>query len=279
MRNIALTVLAASLLTPALARAEPTPEELEVRAIALRDKLAGQGYTVLVEAPFVVVGDGPAAQVRRIAKGFLHDKASMLEKDFFDKRPERLLEVWLFQNERAFRKGAKKFFGDGPDTPYGYYSPTAHALIMNADGLGTLSHELVHPYMEINFPDVPSWFNEGFASLFEYPSERNGHIIGLVNWRLPELKKEIRAKTLPAMTKLMGTTTEEFYGADYDAYAFARYIMYYLQEHDQLHAFYTAFRADKEDLTGQAALESVLGEDLATFEPKWRAWVLQLKGG
>ena len=36
-------------------------------------------------------------------------------------------------------------------------------------GPGTLSHELVHPYMEANFPNVPAWFNEGLASLYEQP--------------------------------------------------------------------------------------------------------------
>ncbi|HEY1553491.1 MAG TPA: DUF1570 domain-containing protein [Kofleriaceae bacterium] len=259
------------------AAAEPTPSELAERAADLRTKLAGKGYTVLVEAPFVVVGDGPPAQVKHIATGFLRDKVRMLEQDFFAKRPDKLLEVWLFQNERSFRAGAKRFFDDTPDTPYGYYSPDKQALIMNVSGLGTLSHELVHPYMEANFPDVPSWFNEGLASLFEYPSERHGHIIGLVNWRLPELQKEIRAKTLPDLTKLLHTTNDGFYTAGWDSYAQARYLVYYLQEHGKLHDFYTKFHDDKTDPSGQSALEAVLGEKLDTFEPKWRKWVLAIE--
>ena len=185
--------------------------------------------------------------------------------------------MWLFKNEKSFRKGAKKFFGDAPDTPFGYYSPDHNALVMNASGLGTLSHELVHPYMEANFPDVPSWFNEGLASLYEYPGERKGHIIGNVNWRLPNLKKEIKAKTLPklvvaaldddATSSTTPTTTRTRY---------ARYLMYYLQEQGKLQDFYKKFLADKKDLTGATALEAVLGEDLETFEPKWRKWVLAI---
>ncbi|HTR49533.1 MAG TPA: DUF1570 domain-containing protein [Kofleriaceae bacterium] len=258
------------------AAAEPTPSELEDRAAALRVKLKGQGYTILIEAPFVVVGDGTPAAVKHIATGFLRDKVKMLEKDFFPKRPEALIEVWLFRNERSFRAGAKKFFGEGPDTPYGYYSPDKHALVMNVSGLGTLSHELVHPYMEANFPDVPSWFNEGLASLFEYPGERKGHIIGQINWRLPNLQKEIRAKTLPDLTKLLHTTNDGFYDAGWDSYAQARYLVYYLQEHGKLHEFYDKFHDDTKDRSGQAALEAVLGESLETFEPKWRKWVLAL---
>jgi hypothetical protein len=259
------------------AHAEPTQKELTDRAAELEKKLKGQGYTVLVEAPFVVIGDSPAKEVKRITTGFFRQKVSLLEKDFFTKRPDKLLEVWLFRNEKSFRAGAKKFFDDTPDTPYGYYSPDDNALIMNASGLGTLSHELVHPYMEANFPDVPSWFNEGLASLYERPSEKKGHIIGLPNWRLPNLKKEIKAGTLPKMSKLLGTTRDQFYEADYDAYAYARYIVYYLQEQGKLQDFYKKFLDDKKDLTGATALAAVLGEDLDTFEPKWRKWVLAIQ--
>ena len=103
-------------------------------------------------------------------------------------------------------------------------------------------------------------------------------MIGLPNWRLPNLKKEIRDKTLPTLTKLLGTSRDEFYAASWDAYAQARYLVYYLQEHGKLKEFYDKFLADTKDLTGQAALEAVLGEDLATFDPKWRTWVLAIQG-
>ena len=273
-RTIAIAI--AILLSTAPALAEPSAEQLQKRAKELETKLKGQGYTVLVEPPFVVIGDSPASEVKRVTTGFLRSKVALLEKEFFAKRPDKLLEVWLFRNKSTFLKGAKKFFGDEPGTPFGYYSPDANALIMNASGLGTLSHELVHPYMEANFPDVPSWFNEGLASLYEQPSERKGRIVGLPNWRLPNLKKEIREKTLPKLATLIGTTRDEFYEADYDAYAYARYLVYYLQEHGKLQEFYKKFLEDKKDLTGAAALTAVLGEDLDTFEPKWRKWVLAI---
>jgi hypothetical protein len=272
--KLALALVAA---TASLAAAEPSHDELAARAAELEKRLAGQHFTVVVTAPFVVVGDGPVREVQHIANGFLHDKVVMMEKDFFAKRPTKLLEVWLFHDEKAFRAGAKKFFNDEPDTPYGYYSSTANALVMNANGLGTLSHELVHPYMEANFEGEPAaWFNEGLASLFERPSERKGHLVGLPNWRLPNLKKEIRARSLPPLTRLIGTTRDEFYGASWDAYAQARYLIYYLQEHAELKAFYDAALADKHDKTHRAALESVLGESLEKFDPEWRTWVLKV---
>jgi hypothetical protein len=277
MRALLLAGVASAVsVVSAVAVAEPSHKDLEDRAAALQKQLDGTGMTVLIEAPFVVVGDMGAKETRRIATGFLRSKTALLEKDFFPERPDKLIEVWLFRNERSFRAGAKKYFDDTPDTPFGYYSPDHSAMIMNANGLGTLSHELVHPYMEKNFPNVPSWFNEGLASLYEYPGESKGHIIGHVNWRLPELKKEIKDKTLPSLEKLLHTTSDEFYAADWDAYAQARYLCYYLQETGKLHAFYDKFHADTKDASGQAALEAVIGEDLHTFEPKWRAWVLAI---
>jgi hypothetical protein len=276
MRNV--SIAACVLLSHLhLAAAEPTKDELDERAKSLEKKLAGEHFVVMVQPPFVVVADDTAGAVKK-QTNFLHWTTELIEKDFFAKRPDKVLEVWLFKNEKTYRKGAKKFFNDDPNTPYGYYSPDANALIMNmGPGAGTLSHELVHPYMEVNFPEGPSWFNEGLASLYETPREKAGHIVGAINWRLPNLKSEIRAKTLPELATLMSTTREGFYEAQFDAYAYSRYLLMYLQEQGKLRDFYTKFLADTKDRTGQTALAVVLGEDLATFEPKWRKWVLALK--
>jgi hypothetical protein len=274
-----LIVLACVILgAGSLAAAEPSADALKERRAALETRLAGQGFTVVIEPPFVVIGDEAPATVRHHATGILHWSIQLLEAEYFKARPDKLIEIWLFKNERTYRVGAKKFFGDTPDTPYGYYSPTRDAMVMNiGPGAGTLVHEVVHPYMEANFPSVPAWFNEGLASLYERPSEKNGHIVGLPNWRLPSLKKQIADKSLPELPRMLTTTTDEFYGAEFDAYAYARYLLLYLQDQGKLTAFYERFVADKDDPTGRAALEAVLGEKLETFEPTWRAWVTALR--
>lgn len=278
--RLALIILAAALLSPALAsaeRVEPQRQRLEAHRQSLAKRLEGQGFTVVIEPPFVVVGDESPAKVRARASGFLRWAVTLLEKDWFDKQPEKIIEVWLFKNERTYRRGAKRFFDDEPETPYGYYSPADRALVMNiGPGAGTLSHELVHPYMEANFPNVPAWFNEGVASLYEQPRERDGKLVGTTNWRLPGLQRQLRAAESPGLAALLATSTEDFYGADYDAYAMARFLCQYLQDHGKLHTFYQRFVAS-EDLTGQAALEEVLGMSLAELEPRWRTWVLGLR--
>jgi len=258
----------------------PTEAALAERAAALEARL-GRGFTVLVEPPFVLVGDEPAKKVRRRAATVRWTR-TLLMRDFFADDPDRVLEVWLFRNEKTYRRWARELFGDEPTTPYGYYSSARDALVMNiGPGAGTLVHELVHPYMEANFPEVPAWFNEGLASLYERPREVKGHITGVPNWRLPALQREIKAgrgRTLPA---LLASETDEFYDAGDEVYARARYLCYYLQERGLLVAFYRKFLETRaEDPTGLAALESVLGRKVDDdLEQEFATFVLELRVG
>ena len=65
-------------------------------------------------------------------------------------------------------KGSGKLFDEEPSTPYGYFVPRERRMVMNIrTGGGTLVHEMVHALMKPDFPDVPTWFDEGLASLLE----------------------------------------------------------------------------------------------------------------
>lgn len=273
----ALVAAALVLCTTAAAHAAPTQTQLEERKAALDKKLEKQGFIVVVSPPFVVIGDESAKKVGSRVN-FVNWVIELIEKDFFAKQPDKVIEIWLFRNEKTYRAGAKKYFDDEPETPYGYYSSEDDALVMNiGPGAGTLSHELVHPYIEANFPDSPSWFNEGLASLYEQPRERDGHMWGTTNWRLPGLQSMIRAKKLPSLKSLLSTTRDGFYNANFDAYAYARFLCQYLQDHGKLRDFYKKFSTDSKDLTGQRAMEAVLGQDLASFQPVFEKWAMSLR--
>ena len=257
--------------------AAPTKEELEKRKGELEKKLDKQGFRVMVEAPFVVIGDESLAKVKSRAN-FVRWVVKLIEADYFSKQPDKIIEIWLFKNKSTYMKGAKKFFDDEPNTPFGYYSSEDNALVMNiGPGAGTLSHELVHPYIEANFPNSPSWFNEGLASLYEQPRERDGHMWGTTNWRLPGLTKMIKDKKLPKLETLLSTTRDGFYEAEFDSYAYARFLCQYLQDNGKLRDFYKKFVADEKDSTGKAALEAVLEMKLEEFQPIFNKWALGLR--
>ena len=168
------------------------PANYDVHITALRERLAGLGLGELaihVEAPFVVVGDGGVDVVKRRA-GTVRWAVEHLEADFFDARPARILDIYLFGDARSYQRGVRALTGETPDTPYGFYSSAHGGLFMNiATGGGTLVHEIVHPYVEADFPGAPAWLNEGLGSLFEQSSEEGGHIVGETNWRLAGLRR------------------------------------------------------------------------------------------
>ena len=248
--------------------------------MALKKKVPAKGFTVVLQRPFFVIGDESAAVVRRRAAGTVHRTIINLKRDYFSKDPDAILDIWLFKDKASYEKHTKAIFGDVPTTPFGYFSHTEKALIMNiATGGGTLVHEMVHPFVRSNFPTCPSWFNEGLASLYEQSTTRRGHITGLTNWRLAGLQKAIEAGRVPSFKELTATTDRQFYQEDPGTnYAQARYLCYWLQERGSLVRFYHAFRDGcKDDPTGYETLKKTVGsDDMDAFKKKWEAFVLKL---
>ena len=206
------------------------------RHVAGLKQKAPPGFTVVEQPPFVVVGDEPPASVRLRATRTVRWAVDALKQEYFERDPEETIDIWLFKDKASYEKYARELFQDKPTTPFGYYSPVHHALIMNiSTGGGTLVHEIVHPFMRANFPACPAWFNEGLASLYEQSGERNGRIRGETNWRLARLQEAIRAGRTLSFKSLMAMSDGAFYGdgsnSDYSQfYAQARYLCYSLQE-------------------------------------------------
>ncbi len=255
---------------------------LEQRAAALRARHAGRGFTVLVEAPFVVIGDEAPAKVARRAETTIRWSVLRLREAYFGADPKAIVDIYLFGDDASYTRHARELFDDTPETPYGYYMPGHNALIMNiSTGGGTLVHEIVHPFMAANFPGSPTWFDEGLASLYEQCGERDGAIVGLPNWRLANLQAAIQAHALPPIATLCATTTRQFYKQDPGTnYAQARYLCHYLQERGLLREYYRRFAAAVfVDPGGHRLLLELLGVDEAALEANWREHVLGLRFG
>jgi len=259
-----------------------TPAEFCQHIMELKKKVpAGESFTLVLSPPFVVLGDEPASIVRERARSTVQWSVEKLKALYFKKDPDEIIDVWLFKDKGSYEKHAKGLFSDTPTTPYGYYSETHRALIMNiATGGGTLVHEIVHPFVRANFPECPSWFNEGLGSLYEQSEEKDGRIHGRTNWRLAGLQEAIQKGKVPTFEALTGTSSDEFYNKDRGTnYAQARYLCYYLQEKCLLAKFYQDFAAArKEDPTGYKTLVKVLGEkDMKAFQERWQEYVLKLR--
>lgn len=235
---------------------------------------------VRIEDPFVVVGDGTPEELERSSQT-VRWAADKLEQDFFAKRPAKILDVFLFTTHTSYERGVKALTGQRPTTPYGFYSRTNSGLFMNiSTGGGTLVHEIVHPYVEVDFPDAPPWLNEGLGSLFEQSAERGGRIVGLTNWRLAGLQRSIAGGAVQSFRALASLDNAAFYADDSGTnYAQSRYLLYYMQEKGLLRDFYRAFRAARaKDPTGYTTLVQALGErDMRDFQQRWERYVAALR--
>ncbi len=253
----------------------------EVELQNLRSRVDLTGFTAVIEPPYIVIGDEPPERVRHRATHTVRWAVERLRQEYFRKEPLDILTIWLFKDEHSYRENVPRLFHHVPHTPFGYYAHEHKALIMNiATGGGTLVHELVHPFIEADFPDCPPWLNEGLGSLYEQSSERNGRIVGLTNWRLAGLQNAIREDRTIPLERLLTLAADEFYNGDQGLhYAQARYLCLHLQENELLRSYYHKFRERATtDPTGHGTLLDVLGQkDLEEFEAQWKAFVLDLR--
>ena len=249
----------------------------------LKKKLPSSNFTVIIQRPFIVIGDESPADVKEHSERTVKWAVDKLKQDFFTQDPKDILDIWLFKDAASYEKNALALFGEKPTTPYGYYSSRHKALVMNiSTGGGTLVHEIVHPFIEANFPACPPWLNEGLGSLYEQSGEVDGHIHGYTNWRLPGLQAAIKARRVPAFKTLMGLNESGFYNDDRGTnYGQARYLCYYLQQRGLLIKFYREFYAHRrEDPTGYLTLQRVLRvADMNAFKATWEKYVLGLRQG
>jgi hypothetical protein len=189
-------------------------------------------FHVVLERPFLVIGDDSPTMVRQWSQGTIRWAVERLKQQYFRQNPDHVINIWLFKDKASYQQNMVDIFGRRPHTPFGYYSPSEKALVMNIDtGGGTLVHEIVHPFIAANFPDCPSWLNEGLGSLYEQCNTNNGRIWGMTNWRLRGLHEAIKDEDyeMPTFETLCSTTTREFYKEDPGTnYAQARYLLYYL---------------------------------------------------
>jgi len=237
--------------------------------------------TVTVHPPFVIAGDMPLGRLQQYASWSVLRPAEVMWAAYFKNKPDKVITVLLLTGERSYRSWAKRLFGDTDVAYFGYYRPELRTLVMNiSTGAGTLVHELTHALIVYDFPTVPTWFNEGLASLHEQCTVGDSDITGLTNWRLPGLQEAVRAGRLRPLRELL--TCRDFYGRLQGLnYAQARYFVMYRQQMGLLKKFYAHFRdlrgKDSRDTAGVEAIEYLFGKAFKDIEKGFLDWVAGLK--
>jgi hypothetical protein len=238
----------------------------------------GTRFTSIVHTPFVIAGDLDVARLERAYRETIVPARRALAIAFFDRNPDKPVTIVLLSGDDAYERCASALEGHRRAAYAGFYERKERRLLVNLDtGEGTLAHELTHALAHFDFPDMPEWFDEGLASLFEEArfSEDRLHITGRGNWRSRDLLPALRDGTLRPLESLIGETRVR---NDHQAldYAHARYFCLYLQHRGLLEAFYRKFRsAVRTDATGLTTLRDLFGaNDLSSIDGDFRSWAM-----
>jgi hypothetical protein len=256
-----------------------TEAEDEAIRAAIRSEL-GEAFRVerVEDCFWIATDDGPASLASYRAT--VERMVRHLYADFFSRRPDLPHRIYLFRDKEGYDAYCWSVYARKPATPYGFYLSRERKMVINiSTGTGTLAHEIVHPLLAADLPGAPSWFNEGFASLYERSTEEGGRMVGLVNWRLAALKVALREGTCLSLEELLPMGAERFYGDRRGVhYAAARFLCLWLQEQGRLTDFYRRLKSGfAEDPTGRSALVQACGANLADLEKEWREWALGLR--
>ena len=155
---------------------------------------------------------------------------------FFRYEPLHVCKVIYFENWNAYRRYTGSY-------AYGFYSPSEITITTHAySGYGTLWHELIHVFVHENMKQDPQqWFNEGFASFYEFANLFGGRVVdGYTNWRMPYLKRAIRSKRLMHLKDFM---KEKWMSGSY-GYSAARFLFCYLYMNNVMGDFVKAYIFD-----------------------------------
>jgi len=244
----------------------------------IRSNPLTKDFAITSSYPYVITGNLTQPEVEHWRSRIQRTQYAV-KSMYFARDPSEVVQIWLFKDASSYFQYNQSLWNASPGTGFGYYLPKQKRMMMNiASGGGTLTHELVHPYIEANFPQSPLWFNEGLASLYEQSFYKGGKVYGATNWRLKGLQAVINANAMPSLQTMMQTNRGQFLGDNRTIYyAQARYLMYYLQSKGLLEEYYRQFVANvTSDPTGINTLLKITS--VSSMDRLEKDWIRFIRG-
>lgn len=231
---------------------------------------------------FVIFSDLSPEVTYTLIDNDVRNTISAVLDNYADVNPEKITPVFLFGDFDTYKNFSVNNFGieETDLSPYGFYKISKNVIsIRYITWKGSLSHELTHALVQNDFPDMPSWLNEGLASLHEKATFRNGNLQGDFSLRIISLRRAMSDNTYSGLRQMMESNDDVIYGKRGSYYyAQARYLLMYLQEKGLLQDYYKQFRKtyDK-DITGITQLEKILNKNLDEIDKDYLDYIQSFK--
>jgi len=269
--------------------------DLEARGRQARARFGAKARLRTVAGLFVLVEVGHTGPLFDQGAALVERTVTALRDGRLRAPPDRAVTVLFFDSTAAYTAHCLEGQDPRGAPTFGLYRRDLREIAVNesggADYLPTLTHEILHPLLDADFPGAPLWFDEGLAALFEAPVfDADGGVHGAPrNWRQPYLSEALASPatralvTLPALFAMPPLTVEGLTSARpfdrsdprlrYRSYAMARSFTTWLDHRGLLWPFYRAWRdAAAEDPTGVKTLERVVGGSPAALNDEWLRW-------
>src|SRR5687768_8441192 len=97
---------------PTRAEKRFTQADYDRHIAAVKRRLPPGDFTLLVQSPFVVIGDEPESRVRRRASDTVKWAVDRLKQEYFAADPSEILDIYLFKDEDSYERNARLLFGE-----------------------------------------------------------------------------------------------------------------------------------------------------------------------
>ena len=240
------------------------------------------GMSITKYKQFVIFSDMNDELTFKLIENDVRFTIEAMTNNYVNKLPDVVTPIYLFEQFDNYKKFVLDNYDIDEDdiSPYGFYKISKNVIVVRyVTWKGSIIHEITHRFIRSDFPEAPSWFDEGFASLNEKATFKNGNLIGEFSYRIIPLRRAINENTYTGLKHLMETNDEVLYGKRTSYYyAQSRYLLMYLQEKGLLEKFYKTFRDSyNKDNSGIRQLEEVTGKSLKTLDNELLEYIKSFK--
>jgi len=161
--------------------------------------------------------------------------------------PRPPVDVCIFDTMVEYKRFVRRVYGDEVHFDYGFYMGKDRLLVVNLEvSDANLRHELVHPLLTDDYPNIPQWLNEGIASLYGAARFEGGAFRFIHSHRLFHLREAMRQAVMPSLDQLAHSSRRDVFGRIWWAYyAASRYVLLYLEDRGTLDRFYWEMRREQ----------------------------------